>query len=94
MKRFLLLAILFLLFLVPTTSMAKTNFFFNIGLGLPLPVIAVPAPVILVPPPPVFIAPAPVIVTPPVYVQPYPAYYYGPPGWYHGKKRGWYKYRW
>ena len=93
MKRFFLLAILFLVLLVPTTSMAKTNFFFNIGLGLPLPVIAVPAPVIFAPAPPVVVVPAPVIVAPPVYVQPAPVYY-GPPGWYQGNKRGWYKYHW
>ncbi len=93
MKRFILLAILFSIFLIPATSMAKTNFFFNIGLGLPLPVVVAPAPVIVAPPPPVYVAPALVIVAPPVYVQPYPAYY-GPPGWYHGRKRGWYNYRW
>ena len=93
MKRFLLLAILFSVLLVPTASMARTNFFFNIGLGLPLPVVVAPAPVVVAPAP-IVVAPAPVIVAPPVYVQPYPAYYYGPPGWYHGRKLGWYKYRW
>jgi PXPV repeat (3 copies) len=92
MKRLLILAILSAILLVPATSMARSNFFFNIGLGLPLPVVVAPAPVIVAPPP-VYVAPAPVIVAPPVYVQPEPVYY-GPPGWYHGKKRGWYKYRW
>jgi len=93
MKRFFLLAILFLILLVPATSMAKTNFFLNIGFGLPLPVVVAPAPVVFAPPQPVYVAPAPVIVAPPVYVQPYPAYY-GPPGWYHGRKRGWYNHHW
>jgi hypothetical protein len=93
MKRFFLVAILFLFFLVPTASMARTDFFVNIGLGLPLPVIVAPAPVIVAPPQPVFVAPAPVMVAPPVYVQHAPVIY-GPPGWYKGKKCGWYKYRW
>jgi hypothetical protein len=93
MKKFFLVAILFLFFLVPTASMARTDFFVNIGLGLPLPVLVAPAPVFVAPAPPVVVAPAPVIVAPPVYVQPGPVIY-GPPGWYHGRKRGWYKYRW
>jgi PXPV repeat (3 copies) len=92
MKRLLILAILFSILLVPTVSMARTNFFFNIGLGLPLPVVVAPAPVIVALPP-VVVAPAPVIVAPPVYVQPGPVFY-GPPGWYHGRKRGWYNSRW
>lgn len=91
-RSLLVLGVLFLILLVPAKSMARTNFFFNFGLGFPLPIFVAPAPVVIVPPT-VLVAPAPVIVAPPVYVQPYRTYY-GPPGRYHGKKRGWYKDRW
>jgi len=89
MKKFFLLAILFLILLIPTTSMARTDVFLNIGLGIPLPFVIVPAPVVVAPPP-IVVAPAPVFVPRPVYVQPAPVIY-GPPGWYIGRHRGWYK---
>ena len=89
MKRFFLLATLSLILLIPTTSMASTDFFVNIGLGLPLPFVIAPAPVVVAPQP-IILAPPPVYVPHPVYVQPAPVFY-GPPGWYIGKHKGWYK---
>lgn len=90
MKKLFLVVTLLLFLLVPATSMARTDFFLNIGLGIPLPVYVAPAPVVVASPPSVVVAPAPVIVSPPVYVQPAPVFF-GPPGWYIGKHRGWYK---
>ena len=90
MKKLFLVVTLLLFLLVPKTSMARTDFFVNIGLGIPLPIFVAPTPVIVAPPPAVVVAPAPVIVTPPVFVQPAPVFF-GPPGWYIGKHRGWYK---
>ena len=90
MKKLFLVLTLLLFLLVPTTSMARTDFFVNIGLGIPLPIFVAPTPVIVAPPPTVILAPAPVVVSPPVFVQPAPVFFV-PPGWYVGKHRGWYK---
>ena len=90
MKKLFLVVTLLLFLLVPTTTMARTDFFVNIGLRIPLPIFVAPTQVIVAPSPAVFVAPAPVIVTPPVFVQPAPVFF-GPPGWYIGKHRGWYK---
>ena len=89
MKKFYLVAILFLILVIPKTSMARTDFFLNIGLGIPLPYFIAPTPV-FVAPPPIVVAPAPVFVPRPVFVRPAPIIY-GPPGWYIGRHRGWYK---
>ncbi|MGH7901388.1 MAG: hypothetical protein ACRENZ_06585 [Thermodesulfobacteriota bacterium] len=89
MKKFFLLAIPFLFLLIPTTSMARTDVFVNIGLGIPLPFFIAPAPAVIAPQP-IFVAPAPVFVPRPVFVRPAPIIY-APPGWYIGKHRGWYK---
>lgn len=80
MKKVYLVAILFLILLIPTTSMARTDFFLNIGLGIPLPYFIAPTPVVFAPPP-IFVAPAPVFVPHPVFFRPAPVIY-GPPGWY------------
>lgn len=66
MKKLFLASILFLVFLVPASSMARTDVSLNFGIGIPTPVFIAPSPVVVAPPPPVFVAPAPVIVaTPP-----------------------------
>ena len=91
MKKLFLVVTLLLFLLIPTTSMARTDFFLNIGLGIPLPVFVAPAPAIVASQP-VIVVPPPVIVSPPVFYQYQPSpVYYGPPGWYKGKHRGWYK---
>jgi hypothetical protein len=83
MKKLFLASILFLVLLVPASSMARTDVFLNFGVGVPAPVFIAPAPVVVAPPPPVFVAPAPIIVAPPpfVVVQPAPVIV-GPPGWH------------
>ncbi len=73
MKRLFLASILFLVLLVPASSMARTDVSLNFGIGIPAPVFIAPSPVVVAPPPPVVVAPAPVIVAPPpVVVQPAP----------------------
>jgi len=89
MKKFYLVAILFLILVIPTTSMARTDVFVNIGLGIPLAFFIAPAPVVIAPQP-IFVAPAPVFVPRPVFVRPAPIIY-APPGWYICRHRGWYK---
>jgi hypothetical protein len=84
MKKLFLVAILLLVFLVPPTSMARTDVFLNFGIGIPAPVFVAPAPVVVVAPPPVIVAPPAVVIrSAPVIID--------PPGWYIGKHRGWYK---
>jgi hypothetical protein len=93
MKKFLVVTGILLFLLIPSTSMAKTDVFFNLGIGLPLPVFVAPAPVIFAPPPPVVVYPAPIYAPPPVFYQSAPVFY-GPPGWYKGNhygQRGWYR---
>ncbi len=90
MKKFFVIATILSLLLVPTTSMARTDVFLNIGLGIPLPFFVAPVPVIVALPPQVVVVPAPVVVSPPVFVRPAPIFF-GPPGYYVGKHRGWYK---
>jgi hypothetical protein len=83
MKRIILLATLLVVLLIPATSMARTDVFFNLGIGIPAPVVVAP--------PSVLVAPAPVVVYPPaVVVQPAPIIV-DPPGWYVGRHKGWYK---
>jgi PXPV repeat-containing protein len=74
MKKLLLASILFLVLLVPASSMARTDVSVNLGLGIPAPVIIAPNIVFIAPPPPIFVAPAPVIVAPApaIVVQPDP----------------------
>ena len=55
MKKILLLATLLMILLIPATSMARTDVFFNFGLGFPAPLFVAPAPVF---------APAPVVFAP------------------------------
>ncbi|MGB7291545.1 MAG: hypothetical protein WBD99_05190 [Thermodesulfobacteriota bacterium] len=69
MKKFLLIVFLLALFLIPTSSIARTNVFLNFGLGIPAPVYLAPSPVYIAPPPyfvpqPVIVQPAPVIISP------------------------------
>ena len=90
MKKYFIIAAIFLVLLIPSASIAKTDVFLNFGVGLPFPFFVAPAPVVVAPPP-VVVAPAPVIVSSPVYYQPGPVYY-GYPGWYTGKYRGGHKY--
>jgi hypothetical protein len=74
MKKFLLIVFLLAPFLIPTSSIARTNVFLNFGLGIPAPVYLAPSPVYVAPPP--YFVPQPVIVQPaPVIITPYWPYY-------------------
>jgi hypothetical protein len=69
MKKFLLIGSFLTLFLIPASSMARTNVFLSFGLGIPAPLFVAPAPVYIAPSPyivqqPVIVQPAPVIITP------------------------------
>jgi hypothetical protein len=69
MKKFLLIGFFLTLFLIPASSMARTNVFLSFGLGIPAPLFVAPAPVYIAPPPyivqqPVIVQPAPVIISP------------------------------
>ena len=55
MKKIFLLATLLAILLIPAISMARTDVFFNFGIGFPAPFFVAPAPVF---------APAPVVVAP------------------------------
>ncbi|HZX13006.1 MAG TPA: virulence factor [Thermodesulfobacteriota bacterium] len=74
MKKFSLVVILIVVFIIPTTSMARTNVFLSFGIGIPAPVFIAPNPVFVTPPVvvapyyPVIVQPAPVIITPYGYV--------------------------
>ena len=67
MKKLFLASILFLVLLIPASSMARTDVSLNFGIGIPAPVFIAPSPVVVAPPPPVFVQPAPVIVGHPVW---------------------------
>ncbi|MGB7291962.1 MAG: hypothetical protein WBD99_07310 [Thermodesulfobacteriota bacterium] len=71
MKKLLISLIILGVVLIPATTMARTDVFFNFGIGIPAPVYVAPAPV--------FVAPQPVVVAPSlIYVPPAPVII--PPG--------------
>ncbi len=84
MKKLFLVAILLLVFLVPATSMARTNVFLSFGVGIPAPIFVAPVVVapsfVTFPTSTVIVEPAPVIVhSAPVFVYPPPVVIYSAP---------------
>jgi len=74
MKKFLLIVFMLALFLIPTSSMARTNFFLSFSVGIPAPIYIAPSPVFVAPPP--YFVPQPLIVQPaPVIIIPYGPYF-------------------
>jgi hypothetical protein len=84
MKRILLLSAV----LLGAVSASQAGVRFGIGIGIPLPYVAIcqPAPVVVAPPV-VYAAPPAVYLGPRVIVTPAPVYYGCRPGWY--GYRGW-----
>lgn len=72
MKKLLLISVLVVVLSVPATSMARTNVFFNFGIGVPAPVFIAPSPFVVAPAP-VFVVPVhPFIVRPVRVIEPAP----------------------
>lgn len=90
MKRIILLTAV----LVGSVVASQAGVNVGIGIGVPLPGVAIAPPPVVVAPPAVVVAPPAVPVIPPAIVAPAPGYYYGySPGYYgYGWRPGWYGY--